>query len=82
MEYFDFMSYRQTGRVQSLWETHGRFRLLCSNFFGLHLSANKSFPSIRCQKPGLNEGPLDLQSKALRTELFRQFLALSHAHRS
>ena len=30
-----------------------------------------SFDKSLCQNPGLNQGPLDLQSNALPTELFR-----------
>ena len=28
-------------------------------------------PDVPCRNPGLNQGPLDLQSNALPTELFR-----------
>ena len=36
-------------------------------------------PKIVCQNPGLNQGPLDLQSNALPTELFRPAIAfISH----
>ena len=28
-------------------------------------------PDVRCRNPGSNQGPLDLQSNALPTELFR-----------
>ena len=32
----------------------------------------ENLPKKKCRNPGLNQGPLDLQSNALPTELFRQ----------
>ena len=47
----------------------------CIEFF---VTANKKReknrckpPDVRCRNPGSNQGPLDLQSNALPTELFR-----------
>ena len=52
---------------------HGKRK--CIEFF---VTANKKReknrgkpPDVRCRNPGSNQGPLDLQSNALPTELFR-----------
>ena len=45
-------------------ETDSRFKS-CGNY-------QSNFNKIVCRNPGLNQGPLDLQSNALPTELFRR----------
>ena len=51
---------------------------LLSRFFKLK---TKFLPNTGCRNPGLNQGPLDLQSNALPTELFRLALKLiSNCH--
>ena len=46
------------------------YRILCDRQQKREKNRGKP-PDVRCRNPGSNQGPLDLQSNALPTELFR-----------
>jgi hypothetical protein len=42
-----------------------------TKYVSIFIKFNKEWVKKRCRNPGSNQGPLDLQSNALPTELFR-----------
>ena len=71
------------GTMASFWEPLGHalsahFSAKCSPFFKT-VSAARFW---HCRNPGLNRGPLDLQSNALPTELFRPTRASKMTNKS